>query len=243
MFGRILIVGCLSATCLLVGTDNSRPGTKSPKQLASAPLNLASSKKLPLGNSKTRLSLSGAVALNRDDDATVEAAQRESSFVAPIALPIVSNRNQVRSRATSHPHGKQLCASGCAVSRHPTQLLTKKRFLELCKQYRADEPGVDSESLDSLIFYGSQTVRHLKMNPSALPRKHFAFLSQQLDLSQLIVELRVIEEGGRVRVSLPPTKVPQHIRQEFAMDVADLNTTITSGTLKRVGLNHVWQRL
>ncbi len=243
MFGRILILECLLATYLLVRTDKSRPGTESPEQLASAPLNLASFEKLPDGDSETSFSPSGAVASKGDDDATRVATQRESSFVAPIALPKVSNRNRVRSRATSHPHGEQLCASGCAMSRHPTQLLTKKRFLELCLQYQAEEPRVDSESLDSLIFYGSQTVRHLKTNASALPKKHLAFLSQQLDLSQLIVELRVIEKCGRVRVSLPPTKVPQHIRQEFAMDVADLNTTITSGTLKRVGLKHVWQRL
>ena len=243
MVGRVLILGCLLATCWLIRSDKSEPGKEQAKQLATDPLHFASAEKPPGGDSNIELSLSDAADSNGVDDPTGLASQHESNFVAPIALPKVSNGYQERSRATSHPHGEQLCASGCALSRHPTPVLTKKRFMELCKQYRAEKPRVESQSLDSLIFYGSQTARQLKSNPAALPKEHTAFLSRQLDESQLIVELRVIEEGGRVRVSLPPTKVPQHIRQEFAMDVADLNTAITSGTLKRVGLNHVWQRL
>lgn len=243
MVGRILILGCLLTTCWLVRSDKRESGKEPSKQLGTEPLHFASAEKPPIGESTSKSSLSDAANSNLVDDPRGVASQHESGFVAPIALPKVSNGNQERSRATSHPHGEQLCASGCALSRHPTPLLTKKKFVELCKQYRAEEPKLESRSLDSLIFYGSQTARHLNTNPAALPKEHTAFLSHQLAASQLIVEIRVIEEGGRVRVSLPPTKVPQHIRQEFAMDVADLNTTITSGTLKRVGLNHVWQRL
>ncbi|MEM7474191.1 MAG: hypothetical protein AAF483_04305 [Planctomycetota bacterium] len=145
-------------------------------------------------------------------------------------------------RATSHPHGTQVCASGCAVSRHPTPEFKEAHFHQLWEEYLRQSPSLDSQVLDELIFYGPQTKKFLKTIPGE-KSSHRAFLQQELAKDQLVLEIRVVDEFGVSRLALPPTTVPQHVRQEFVMNTQGIQPALTSGTLKRVGLRHIWQRL
>jgi len=52
-----------------------------------------------------------------------------------------------------------------------------------------------------------------------------------------------LDEAGEVRSWLPATRVPLDRRHEFDMEVHDVQRLITSGTVKRVGLDHLWTRL
>lgn len=165
-----------------------------------------------------------------------------SGPVGPLDLSELELHSQ-RHRATDHPHGDQICASGCAVSRHPTPALSDERFAELIASYQEAPCDRESSALDALIFYGSQTMGKLASAGGSLDAEHREFLTQQLQATECVLQLRVIDTEGNEPIFLPPTPVPQHVRQEFVMQVRDYQPTITSGTVKRVGLKHAWQRL
>lgn len=146
-------------------------------------------------------------------------------------------------RATAHPHGEQVCASGCAASRHPTPPLARKRFLVLRDAY-AREPVAGGPALDELMFYGPQTLRLLEQEgPGALDDARVALIGEELKKTHALVEIRVVDEHGKVRVELPATRVLLDLRYEFDMTTHDLQPVLTSGTVKRVARDRVWQRL
>lgn len=188
--------------------------------------------------------LTGPVALAQPTTET--GATSSTRLVPPVVLQLGNSQADAASssaRATSHPHGDQVCASGCAASRHPTPALSPAHFAKLVAAYAKESPDADSKSLDTLVFYGPQSARYLKRLSVPLSAGHINRLTHELAVEDLVVELRVVDEIGRTRVALPPTRVPQHIRQEFTMVVEDFQPTITSGTVKRVGVKHAWQRL
>ncbi|GEM_PF-1815200 len=147
-------------------------------------------------------------------------------------------------RAIAHPHGEQVCASGCAASRHPTPPLSWAKFQRLLEKWKQEPLGRPTPGLEQLLFYGRQSLVYLRrVAPEALEEKRRQFLQQQLQRTHVVVSFRVVDRQGVVRVYLPPTRVPLDIRHEYLMDTHDLQPVVTSGTIKRVGLYHLWQRI
>jgi hypothetical protein len=147
-------------------------------------------------------------------------------------------------RAEFHPHGRQVCASGCAASRHPTGKLSKAKYRWLLRRFAEQPMNETSPALESLMFYGRQTALWMQRDgTSKLDADRIELLRRELRYTHAIVRFRVVDEHGVVRVSIPPTRVPLDRRHEFLMDTKDLPPLITSGTVKRVGLHHLWTRL
>ncbi len=147
-------------------------------------------------------------------------------------------------RAHAHPHGDQVCASGCAASNHPTPLLTKDEYLRLIGDYANQPMTEDSPALEALLYYGRQTEMYLdRVGPQALDDRRLTFLRRELTRTHAYVSFRVVDTNGVIRVYLPPTRVALDIRHEFTMDTHELQPLVTSGTIKRVGLYHLWQRI
>ena len=161
-------------------------------------------------------------------------------------------------RAVHHAHGEKICASGCAASRHPTEILTKYKFHNLIKKYANEElpkrnigPNAakgevdDSKTaLDELIYYGRQTRQMLSTEKiEGLDEEHLKFLTNQLRHTHALIEIRVVDERGVIRTWLPSTKVPFDRRHVFDMEEKNLQPLVTSGTVKRVGLDYLWVRL
>lgn len=147
-------------------------------------------------------------------------------------------------RALFEPHGEQVCASGCAVSRHPTKELTKTVFRQLLQQFMHEPISEDSQALETLLFYGRQTremVKEYGIGP--LDPLRAAVLQEELTRTHAKIAIRVVDENGVVRSSLPLTSVPLDRRHVFSMDVNKVQPLVTSGTVKRVGLHHLWTRL
>ena len=143
-----------------------------------------------------------------------------------------------------HAHGEEVCASGCAASRHPTKELTREYFHELLHQYSTQPMDETSFALESLLYYGRQTVALLKEEGDyPLDPLRSDFLRDELKKTHAKVEVRVVDEHGEIRTWLPPTRVPLDRRHEFDMQVNNVQPLITSGTVKRVGLYHLWNRL
>ena len=147
-------------------------------------------------------------------------------------------------RASFHPHGEQVCASGCAASNHPTERLTRKHFEQLLRRYAVGPMDETNLAFETLLFYGRQTREMMAgQSDSVLDPLRLEVLRHELRRPGAKVSIRLIDDEGNVRASLPPTKVPFDRRHEFKMDTIRVQPLITSGTIKRVGLYHIWARL
>ncbi len=143
-----------------------------------------------------------------------------------------------------HAHGDQVCASGCAASRHPTKTLTKPEFLRFIEAVSKRPLDADNKAYESLLYYGRQSLRMLNQHGvGRLAPLVEAQLRGELERTHVFISLRVIDEHGEIRTWLEPTRVPLDRRHEFTMETNRLPQLITSGTVKRVGLDHLWTRL
>ncbi|MCB9895700.1 MAG: hypothetical protein H6839_14740 [Planctomycetes bacterium] len=137
---------------------------------------------------------------------------------------------------------KPRCSS-CGDARHPTPPLLKTEFDQLIAQYATD-PIDDSASLDTLCYYGVQTRDMLKeFGAGALDEDHAAFLRRELSRTYVYLSVRITDDDGVVRVSFDHRKVNIDERNHHAVDA--VNNVIPpeiSGTMKRVGLYHIWSR-
>ena len=194
--------------------------------------------------------------------AGVRSGELMSGLVPPIVLPSQANSLVLKEgryqeqyfpqqSAFSHgeaamfeAHGAQLCASGCAASRHPTGELSDVRYRELISQVDSGPMAETNEALEELIFFGSQTRRQINVNGfGTLDADWVGFLGEQLACSHAKISIRVTDEQGVVRTWIEPTRVPFDRRHVFSMSTKELQPLVTSGTVKRVGLNHAWIRL
>lgn len=148
------------------------------------------------------------------------------------------------SRAAFHAHGETVCASGCAASRHPTPKLSEGDFHKLVAEYAFGPRDETNDALESLCFYGRQTELLLnKFGGGPLSEPHLAFLREELKRTHALISFRIVDEHGAIRTHMPRTRVPLDRRHVFDMEVEDLPPLETSGTVKRVGLHHLWTRL
>lgn len=196
-------------------------------------------------------------------DPPTPAAPATSTAVAPVAPVVLASADGLvpplavnvddahadggphHERAHAHPHGEQMCASGCALSRHPTPVLDEAEFLRLRASFAAEPLAPVGKAQDALMYYGPQAQQWLaERGPGPLDAARRALLERELPRRSATVELRVVDRTGRRRVYLPPTRVPLDLRQVFALDVDGLPRPLEmSGTVKRVGTHHLWQRL
>lgn len=147
-------------------------------------------------------------------------------------------------RAAFHPHGSRQCASGCAASNHPTEELTPARFQRLVSRFATEPIDETSEAFETLLYFGRQTKVFLDLyGDSPLDGARAAALRRELSRTHARIEIRVVDEQGNPRSWLPPTRVPLDRRHVFQMSTEDVQPLVTSGTVKRVGLYHVWTRL
>lgn len=148
------------------------------------------------------------------------------------------------SDAVFHAHGNQVCASGCALSNHPTPHLTRSHFEKLIAGFSVEALDENSKSLEELLFFGPQTARMIRQSDSvAIDGLRLAFLKRQLEYGHASVSIRVVDEHGEVRSYIDPTRVPFDRRHVFDMKANRVQDLVTSGTVKRVGLYHIWVRL
>ncbi len=147
-------------------------------------------------------------------------------------------------RAVFHPHGEQVCASGCALSRHPTKELKRDEYHALLAGFAGGEMDEKNLAFETLLYYGRQTKQMMQREGTApLDSLRVLTLENELKKTHAFISIRVVDEQGEIRSWLPPTRVPLDRRHEFIMDVNNVQPLMTSGTVKRVGLYHLWTRL
>ena len=170
----------------------------------------------------------------------------DDPLVPPIAIGQLDTSSD--SRAHFHPHGDQVCASGCAVSNHPTGTLSRDHFNRLISQFDvlATNDSLAAKkraALDSLLFFGPQTTSMLQRLPDVIGGPNRAELQRHLETTHARISIRVVDEHGVTRSWIPPTRVPFDRRHVFEMETAQLQSHVASGTVKRVGVDRLWTRL
>ena len=182
--------------------------------------------------------------------------ENESGLVPPIRLPgmlpsqpmtpgqLLSDEFAHDSAALFEPHGEELCASGCAASRHPTEKLSLEHFEDLLVAYTYEPMDQTNNALEELLYFGPQTRKMIELHGVGnLDSTRAEFLWEQLKYNRAKISIRVVDDSGEARTWIEPTEVPFDRRHVFEMKTKNVQALVTSGTVKRVGLNHIWCRL
>lgn len=175
-------------------------------------------------------------------------SKNQTSLESPAKTPMVfvSGEDQFAHdpEAVFHSHGEKVCASGCAASHHPTEMLSVDRYWTLLDEYKLEPMDQTNNALEALLYYGPQTQKFIvDQGVGSLDQQRTGFLWKQLKCNKVKVSLRLVDNEGGVRSWLEPTSVPFDRRHVFDMKTNNLQSLVTSGTVKRVGLNHAWVRL
>ena len=158
------------------------------------------------------------------------ACQSEPSFVV-IEPPLPDSAD------AHHP----TCLQGCAVA--PPDAPADDVVAEWLQALQAAPVAAASPAIDALLFHRDATQRYLRAHPDLLATPHGQHLGGELRRTEAIVEMRVVDEKGRVRARLPPRRVPLGQKRHIAFaDYQELQPFEASGTVVRVGLGHIWTR-
>lgn len=135
---------------------------------------------------------------------------------------------------------EEKCATGCAAI--PDTKFSKENFLQTIRTYAKDPLTKQSAALETLLFYGKETQKWLA-ETSFLDKEHMDILQRELQKKHVAISLRIVDENNDLRLELEPTivkvgeKYHQHIHKTKDMQEVEI-----SGTIKRVGVDHLWSR-
>jgi len=137
------------------------------------------------------------------------------------------------------------CASGCNAP-HPSELveLQKDEFIAARDEWAAQDIGVATLQLDTLLFHGEQTTAYLNaLGHGDMDLDHVDFLRTELERDTATVEFRMLDEMGLVRGTVPPTTVNLKEKNHLRFSgTGSLGVFETNGRTRRVGLTHLWSR-
>ncbi len=142
------------------------------------------------------------------------------------------------------PTAPPSCATGCAAIATPEKTLSLEEYELLLQRFAAEPPSAESAALEALLFHGAEARRLLAQHgPGPLDRERAALLGRELARRRVLLSLRLVGEEGVVRASFGPRSVPLDDRRHLAMtEATDLSLPEISGSVRRVGLNHLWTR-
>jgi hypothetical protein len=136
------------------------------------------------------------------------------------------------------------CTGGCATSSHEPLPLSESELRKAFDGVAGRAAGEPSPALETLLFHAPQTRDYLNTMGARLTESQRAFLERELNRSHVQFELRILDEAGVERLRLEPRRVPLRIKQHLhAEHHRNLQPPEISGTLYRVGLDHLWARL
>lgn len=149
--------------------------------------------------------------------------------------------------ADPHTGPGEVCATGCSAAPNGGSELTRERYRELIAAL-ADERATAEAStaaLEELLFHGAQTRAWLaEVGGGALSAEAVHGLTAELARDRVKLDVRLLAESGAELLRLGERSIPighkQHIWPERALG---FEPPEVSGTVQRVGVNHLWARL
>jgi hypothetical protein len=108
----------------------------------------------------------------------------------------------------------------------------------------AAEPETGGPALDSLCYYGPQVNFMLDaIGASGVDDARVTRLRRELARDHVYFSVRVIDERGHERLTLKRSYTPFDANVHHRLtQINDCPPCEISGTLKRVGLHHIWAR-
>lgn len=160
-------------------------------------------------------------------------------LASPLA-PVTSSSDLATVSSADEP----TCVGSCsAVSDGPSQGDPAK-IRDWLHAYASQPMSSESPALEALLFHREATKRELlSLEGMALDDARAEFLGRELLRDTAYLEVRVRDADGRVRVHLPEQRVVLDEKQHLETENDLAQHVEYSGTVKRVGLDHLWVRL
>ena len=135
------------------------------------------------------------------------------------------------------------CSETCSLSDGPKGQ-AEADFRKTVEAWKVEPMASASLPLETLLFYGGTTRDYLNgLEGLSLSTERRAFLLTELERDQVAIEMRVVDDQGRIRGTMQASDVPfgekQHLRFKGTGTLGHLET---GGRVKRVGLAHLWSR-
>lgn len=164
-----------------------------------------------------------------------------AAYEGPPQLPI-----RAHTKATADVAGTPLEAPqciGCGDARHLTRRLNENEFRELMRSYAA-QPAEGGSALDALCYYGPQASFMLDtLGGCGVDLPRLERLRAELRRDHVYFSVRVIDENGVERLTLQNSYTPLDANVHHHLTATrNVPPCEISGTLKRVGLHHIWAR-
>ncbi|MFT5052925.1 MAG: hypothetical protein ACI8QZ_004363 [Chlamydiales bacterium] len=140
----------------------------------------------------------------------------------------------------------EVCATGCAAASSGEGEMGAHEFERLLDTW-AEHEGTDqgARALDTLLFHGARAMDlGARLGYGILDPERAGFLQRELGRGHALLSVRLVSPSGEERLHLGPTRIPLGEKQHLiATDTSDLQPPEVSGTLRRVGVDHLWARL
>ena len=152
---------------------------------------------------------------------------------------------QAQAKTACNPAGPleaPVCV-GCGDARHPTRRLNENEFRDLMRSYAA-EPYGGGSALDALCYYGPQALFMLDaVGGCEVEPARADLLRRELKRDHVYFSVRVIDENGVERLTLKDSYTPFDANVHHHLSATKyVPPCEISGTIKRVGLHHIWAR-
>lgn len=133
------------------------------------------------------------------------------------------------------------CQGTCQVE--SPEILSDAATDALLAKVAASPVGTDSLELDTLLFHDHETTHRLDEKAVALSPEWETFLRRELARRNVTVTIRVIDETGAQRASVEGNWEIGVRAHHMVHDVKGVPPFEASGTLVRVGREHLWVRM
>jgi hypothetical protein len=131
------------------------------------------------------------------------------------------------------------CSTSCAMGEPTVQTASQDAIAAWLQTWSKEPVDAPSDALDALLFFADDTAAALP-SPMLTPA-HQAFLTRQLARNQATVEMRLIDDTGKIHAILAPQQIALSEKQHLVFQ-SELGHLLTAGQVRRVGLNHLWSR-
>ena len=132
------------------------------------------------------------------------------------------------------------CATSCAIEE---KHISQEDWLKTLDVWAAQEVGISTKELDTLLFYAKDSLAWLSVFGSELDDMHYTFLESELRRNLVDIEMRLVDELGTVRGVLDSSPFRLKEKQHLVFSkTKSLGWLETGGKVKRVGLAHLWSR-
>ena len=158
----------------------------------------------------------------------------------PAVAPVESSGQVAPVSSAEEP----TCVGSCsAVSDGPSKSHPAK-IRGWLADYANQPMSRESPALEALLFHREATKLELSsFEALALDDTRATFLERELQRASAFLEVRVRDAAGQVRVHLPEQRVALDEKQHIETENDLAQHVEYSGTVKRVGLDHLWVRL